>query len=156
MIIVHQHEKNAKIRKNMRLLSILCRKFCNYCYFLSVIEKKSNVCLKIFATKNHEYFKIEINDIFDFNNDWLRIWKKNYFNSIYFQKKLKRNIYAISKQNTTFFSLWKRRINWNQNKIRWRKINLSRDIKMFEKILFSFLWNTFRFENRFKNVNCAI
>ena len=58
----------------MRLLSIFCRKFRNYRYFfLFVIEKKLNICLKIFATKNHEYFKIEINDIFDFNNDQLRI-----------------------------------------------------------------------------------
>ena len=31
--------------------------------------------------------------------------KKNHFNNICFQKKLKRNIYAILKQNTTFFSL---------------------------------------------------
>ena len=141
----------------MRLLSIFCWKFRNDRYFfLFVIEKKSDVCLKIFATKNHEYFKTEINDIFNFDNDRLRIWKKNHFNNVYFQKKLKRNIYAISKQNTTFFSLWKRRMNWNWSEIRWRKINLSRDIKMFEKISFSFLWNTFRFENRFKNVDYAI
>ena len=139
MIIVHQHQKNAKIRKNMRLLSIFCWKFRNDRFFLSVIEKKSDVYLKIFATKNHEYFEIKISDIFDFNNDRLRIWKKNHFNNICFQKKLKRNIYAISKQNTTFFSLWKWRMNWNQSKIRWWKINLSRDIKMFEKISFLFL-----------------
>ena len=57
---MYQHQKNAKIRKNMRLLSIFCRKFRNNRYFfLFVIEKKLNVCLKIFATKNHEYFKIE-------------------------------------------------------------------------------------------------
>ena len=58
----------------MRLLSIFCRKFRNNRYFfLFVIEKKSNVCLKIFAAKNHEYFKTEINDIFDFDSDRLRI-----------------------------------------------------------------------------------
>ena len=58
----------------MRLLLIFCRKFRNNRYFfLFVIEKKLNVCLKIFATKNHEYFEIEINDIFDFDNDRLRI-----------------------------------------------------------------------------------
>ena len=74
MIIMHQHQENAKIRKNMRLLSIFCRRFRNDCYFfLSAIEKKSNICLKIFAAKNHEYFKIEINDIFNFDNDRLRI-----------------------------------------------------------------------------------
>ena len=72
MIIMHQHQKNAKICKNMRLLLIYCRKFCNCRYFfLSIIEKKSNVCLKIFATKNYEYFKTEINDIFNFDNDRL-------------------------------------------------------------------------------------
>ena len=74
MIIVHQHQKNAKIRKNMRLLLIFCRKFRNYRhFFLFVIEKKSDVYLKIFAIKNHEYFEIEISDIFDFDNDRLRI-----------------------------------------------------------------------------------
>ena len=74
MIIVHQHQKNAKIRKNMRLLLIFCRKFRNYRYFfLSVIEKKSNVYLQIFAAKSHKCFKIEINNIFYFNNDRLRI-----------------------------------------------------------------------------------
>ena len=58
----------------MRLFSTFCRKFRNDRYFfLSVIEKKLNICLKIFVTKNHEYFKIEINDIFDFDNDRLRI-----------------------------------------------------------------------------------
>ena len=66
--------KNAKIRKNMRLLSIFCRKFRNDRYFfLFAIEKKSDVYLKIFAAENHEYFKTEINDIFDFDNDQLRI-----------------------------------------------------------------------------------
>ena len=67
---MHQHQKNAKICKNMRLLSIFCRKFRNYRYFfLFIIEKKFDVCLKIFAIKNHKYFKLEINDIFDFDND---------------------------------------------------------------------------------------
>ena len=71
---MHQHQKSAKIRKNMCLLSIFCRKIRNDRYFsLFVIEKKSDICLKIFAAKNHEYFKTEINDIFDFDSDRLRI-----------------------------------------------------------------------------------